>query len=98
MLRVAPKARTFLADKVYDADWFRAASAERKIDACPSPSNWGSAGPARSCSLQETPQNKEPVRQAKELEAHPQTLWPLRAHLFLKHLHHRHFYLPALIL
>ncbi|WP_320203932.1 hypothetical protein [Agrobacterium rosae] len=63
-----------------------------------SPSNWGSARPARSCSLQETPQNKEPVRQAKELEAHPQTLWPLRAHLFLKHLHHRHFYLPALIL
>ncbi|WP_143239471.1 hypothetical protein [Agrobacterium rosae] len=87
-----------LADEGYDADWFRAALAERKIDACPSPSNQGSARLARSCSLQETPQNREPVRQGKELEAHPQTLWPLRAHLFLKHFHQRHFYLPALIL
>lgn len=33
-LRVLPKARTLLADKGYDADWFRAALAERKIDAC----------------------------------------------------------------
>ncbi|OCJ63324.1 transposase [Agrobacterium tumefaciens] len=40
MLRVLPKARTLLADKGYDADWFRAALAERKIDACiPSRSN-----------------------------------------------------------
>ena len=34
MLRVLPKARTLLADKGYDADWFRAALAERKIEAC----------------------------------------------------------------
>ncbi|KAA3508902.1 transposase [Agrobacterium rosae] len=36
---MSPKARTLLADKGYDADWFRAALAERKIDACPSPSS-----------------------------------------------------------
>ena len=40
MLHVLPEARTLLADKGYDADWFRAALAERKIDACiPSRSN-----------------------------------------------------------
>ena len=40
MLHVLPEARTLLADKGYDADWFRAALAERKMDACiPSRSN-----------------------------------------------------------
>ena len=40
MLHALPEAKTLLADKGYDADWFRAALAERKIDACiPSRSN-----------------------------------------------------------
>jgi putative transposase len=34
MLHAFPKAKTLLADKGYDADWFRDALAERKIDAC----------------------------------------------------------------
>ena len=34
MLRVLPRATTLLAEKRYDADWYRTALAERKIDAC----------------------------------------------------------------
>ncbi|OCJ44966.1 transposase [Agrobacterium rubi] len=34
MLEAFPKAKTLLADKGYDADWFRDALAERKINAC----------------------------------------------------------------
>jgi transposase len=40
ILPLLPKARELLADKGYDADWFRNALAERKTDACiPSKSN-----------------------------------------------------------
>jgi transposase len=40
MLPALPKARELLADKGYDADWFRAALAKRRIAACiPSKSN-----------------------------------------------------------
>jgi transposase len=40
MLAALPRARELLADKGYDADWFRRALAERGITACiPSKSN-----------------------------------------------------------
>ena len=40
MLPAMPKAKEILADKGYDADWFRQALAQRKIAACiPSKSN-----------------------------------------------------------
>ena len=40
MLPVLPVARQLLADKGYDADWFRAALAKRSVAACiPSKSN-----------------------------------------------------------
>ena len=40
MLNALPRAKEFLGDKVYDADWFRQALAERGITACiPSKSN-----------------------------------------------------------
>jgi len=34
MIEAFPKAKTLLADKGYDADWFREALAKRKINAC----------------------------------------------------------------
>ena len=34
MIEAFPKAKTLLADKGYDADWFREALAERKIKTC----------------------------------------------------------------
>ena len=40
MINAFPKAKTLLGDKGYDADWFRKALADRKIEACiPSKSN-----------------------------------------------------------
>jgi transposase len=40
MLPVMPKAKALLADKGYDADWFRAALTKRGLAACiPSKSN-----------------------------------------------------------
>ncbi|MDQ0559781.1 transposase [Rhizobium mesoamericanum] len=42
MLKALPKAKTMLADKGYDADWFRKALADRRITACiPSKANRG---------------------------------------------------------
>ena len=34
MLKAVPNAKALLADKGYDADWFRDALADRKITAC----------------------------------------------------------------
>ena len=46
MLPAMPKAKQLLADKGYDADWFRAALAKRRIVACiPSKSNRKTAIP-----------------------------------------------------
>jgi transposase len=46
MLPAMPKAKLLLADKGYDADWFRAALAKRRIDACiPSKTNRKTAIP-----------------------------------------------------
>jgi len=40
MVDALPRAKALLADKGYDADWFRAAMADRKISACiPSKTN-----------------------------------------------------------
>jgi transposase len=40
MLKALPKAKAMLADKGYDADWFRKALADRRITACiPSKAN-----------------------------------------------------------
>ena len=46
MLSAIPKAKQLLADKGYDADWFRAALAKRRITACiPSKANRKTAIP-----------------------------------------------------
>ena len=46
MLSAMPKAKQLLADKGYDADWFRAALAKRRITACiPSKANRKTAIP-----------------------------------------------------
>ena len=46
MLSAMPKAKQLLADKGYDADWFRAALTKRGVAGCiPSKSNWKVAIP-----------------------------------------------------
>jgi len=57
MIDALPKAKALLADKGYDADWFRAALADREIVACiPSKANRKipiphNATRSRSCSV-----------------------------------------------
>ena len=52
MLPVLPRARELLADKGYDADWFRQALAKRKIAACiPSKSNRNDRSNTTACSI-----------------------------------------------
>jgi transposase len=62
MLPAMPKAKQLLADKGYDADWFRAALAKRRITACiprnptgrsrslMTPSSTNSATESKTCS------------------------------------------------
>jgi transposase len=98
MLRAMPGAKELLADKGYDADWFREALANRKIAACiPSKSNRKAPIPPRRRPLQTAPQNREHVRQTQGLETHPHPIRPLRPRLLLGNLHRRSCHLLAVI-
>ena len=98
MLPALPKAKELLADKGYDADWFRAALAERGIAACiPSKSNRKVAIPYDARPLQAAPQNRKHVRTAQRLAPHPHPIRPLRPHLLVGNLHRRSRRLLALI-
>ena len=54
-----PKAKELLADRGYDANWFREALAERKINACI---------PSKSNRKKPIPHNKELYRQRHKIE------------------------------
>jgi transposase len=54
-----PKAKELLADRGYDANWFREALAERKINACI---------PSKSNRKKPIPHNKELYRQRHKVE------------------------------
>jgi transposase len=59
MLPAMPKAKQLLADKGYDADWFRAALAKRRILACiPSKTNRKAAIPMTPCSTNSDTRSK----------------------------------------
>ena len=82
MLDALPPAKALLGDRGYDADWFRDALAERGIAPCiPSKSNRKIANPPRPHALPSAPQDREHVRQAQRLAAHPHPLRPMRPHL-----------------
>lgn len=75
MLEALPRAKALLGDRGYDADWFRAALAERKITACiPSKEEPESADPAQRHALSPAPQDREHVRQTQGLATHPHPL------------------------
>ena len=98
MLDALPPAKQLLGDKGYDADWFRKALAERGITACiPSKSNRKMPIAHDRSPLSPAPQDREHVRQAQGLAAHPHPLRPMRTHLHVCHLHRRHRHLLALI-
>ena len=97
MLPAMPKARELLADKGYDADWFRAALAKHGVTACiPSKSNRTVAIP-HDAIHKAAPQNREHVRTAQGLAAHPHPIRPLRPHLFLSNLYRRSRHILAVI-
>jgi IS5 family transposase len=75
MIDAFPEAKALLADKGYDADWFRAALEQRGITpGIPSKTNRKIAHPARHGPLSAASQAREYVRQAQELAPHPYPL------------------------
>ena len=75
MLPAIPRAKELLADKGYDADWFRAALAKRGVAPCiPSKSNRKVAIPYDADPLSPASQNREHVRPAQGLASNPHPL------------------------
>ncbi len=98
MLAAMPKAKQLLADKGYDADWFRAALAKRRIVRLhPFEIQPESRDPLRRRPLQAAPQNRKHVRPPQRLAAHPHPIRPLRPYLLLGNLHRRSRRLLAVI-
>ena len=89
MLPALPKANELLADKGYDADWFRAALAKRRVAAC-IPSK-PTARPRSRTTPRSTSNdtNSKSCSAASGLAAGPHPLLLLRSHLLLGDLHRR---------
>ena len=98
MIDALPKAKALLGDKGYDADWFRPpCSAQGHRALHPVKGQPQGPDPPRQRALPPAPQDREHVRQAQGLAAHPHPLRPLRPHLHVRHLHRRNRHLLALI-
>jgi transposase len=94
MLPALPKAKQLLADKGYNANWFRAALAKRGIAVCiPSKSNRKVAIPYDA--LLYTPRHK--IENMFGLAAHPHPIRPLRPYLLVDNLYRRSRRLLALV-
>ena len=98
MLSAMPKARQLLADKGYDADWFRAALAKRGVAACiPSKSNRKVAIPYDAVLYKQRHKIENMFGRLKDWRRHPYPLRPLRSYLLVGNLHRRRRRLLALI-
>ena len=100
MLPALPKAKELLADKGYDADWFRAALLQSSgIAACiPSKSNRKVAIPYDALLYKQRHKNRKHVRATSpRLAPHPHPIRPLRPHLLVGNLYRRSRRLLALI-
>ena len=85
-----PWAKQLLADKGYDADWFRAALAKRRIAACiPSKSNRKTAIPYDALLYKQRHKIENIFGRLKDWRAHPHPIRPSRPHLLLGNLHRR---------
>ena len=92
-----PKAKLLLADKGYDADWFRAALAKRRIQACiPSKSNRKIAIPMTPCSTNSATKSKT-CSGASKIGAASTPDTTVAPHPLLGNLHRRSTHLLALI-
>ena len=98
MLPAMPGAKELLADKGYDADWFREALANRKIAACiPSKSNRKAPIPHDAVLYKQRHRIENMFGQAQGLETRPHPIRPLRPRLLLGNLHRRSCHLLAVI-
>jgi transposase len=79
-----PRARELLADKGYDADWFREALANRKA-------------PIPHDAVLYKQRHRIENRQTQGLETRPHPIRPLRTRLLLGNLHRRRCHLLAVI-
>ena len=97
MLPTMPKAKQLLADKGYDADWFRAALAKRRILACiPSKTNRKTAIPHDALLYKQRHKIENMFGRLKDWRRiHP--IRPLRPHLLLGNLHRRSRHILAVI-
>ena len=97
MLPAMPKSKQLLADKGYDADWFRAALAKRGVTACiPSKSNRKVAIPYDALLYKQRHKIENMFGRLKDWRRiHP--IRPLRPHLLVGNLHRRSRRLLALI-
>jgi transposase len=97
MLPAMPKANALLADKGYDADWLRAALAERGLAACiPSKSNRKAPIPMTPVLYKQRHKIENMFGRLK-LAAHPYPLRSLCSYLLLGNLRRRSRRLLALI-
>jgi transposase len=98
MMAALPPAKAMLADRGYDADWFRSALLARGITPLhPVENKPESPDPSRHGALQAASQDREHVRQAQGLAARRNTLRPMRPYLLLGHRHRSSRHLLAVI-
>ncbi len=98
MLPAMPGAKELLADKGYDADWFRAALAKRRIAACiPPKSNRKTPIPHDAVLYKQRHKIENMFGRPQGLAAHPHPIRPLRPYLLLGNLHRRGRHLLAVI-
>lgn len=98
MLKALPKAKAMLADKGYDADWFRQALADRRITACiPSKANRKVPIPHDAVLYKQRHKIENMFRKTQRLASYSHSIRPLRPHLLLKHMHSSGRHLLALI-
>ena len=98
MLPAMPKAKELLADKGYDADWFRAALAKRGVAACiPSKSNRKIAIPYDALLYKQRHKIENMFGRLKDWRRIHTPIRPLRPHLLLGNLYRRSHHILAVI-
>jgi transposase len=90
LLPSLPKAKTLIADRGYDADWFRAALRTKGITPCiPAKRNRKIKSQYDKTLYRQRHRDREHVRAAQGLVQDRHALRPLRPYLLLSHLHCR---------
>ena len=96
MIDALPPAKAMLGDRGYDADWFRAALAERGMIACiPSKANRKVPIPHDTVLYRQRHKIENRFGKLKDWRRIYHPLRPMRPHLHVRHLHRRDPHLLA---